>query len=126
VWISAFPWPAPRGYRSGVLYLAEFYLPAETTLARLVQQAQAGAERATRAGAEVAFVEAIFLPEDESCFALYRARSASDVTAAGSLAGLRFDRVTGAIVGRGPGHSLPATELRPLPRPPGQLHWPGW
>jgi hypothetical protein len=86
-----------------MLYLAEFYLPAGTTLASVTQRAQAGAQRAARAGAEVAFMEAIFLPHDESCFALYQARSASDVTAAGSLAGLVFDRVTDAILSRQPG-----------------------
>jgi len=83
-----------------MLYLAEFYLPAQTTLATLAQRAQAGAEQATRAGADVDFVEAIFLPHDESCFALYQARSAGDVTTAGTLAGLAFDRVTGAILSR--------------------------
>ena len=83
---------APYGYRSGMLYLAEFYLPAQTTLATLAQRAQAGAD--------VDFVEAIFLPHDESCFALYQARSAGDVTTAGTLAGLAFDRVTGAILSR--------------------------
>jgi hypothetical protein len=83
-----------------MLYLAEFYLPAQITLAHLAQRAQAGAEQAARAGAEVAFVEAIFLPHDESGFALYQARSTTDVTPAGTLAGLRFDRVTDAILSR--------------------------
>lgn len=83
-----------------MLYLAEFYLPAETTVATLALRAQAAAQHGAQAGAEVAFVEAIFLPRDESCFALYEARSAADVTTAGSLAGLRFDRVTDAIVSR--------------------------
>jgi hypothetical protein len=83
-----------------MLYLAEFYLPARTTLASVAERAQVGAKRAARAGTDVAFVEAIFLPRDESCFALYQARSASDVTTAGSLAGLVFDRVTGAFLSR--------------------------
>jgi hypothetical protein len=48
-------------------------------------------------------VEAIFLPRDESCFVLYRARRAADVTAAGALAGLTFDRVTDAMVIRDAG-----------------------
>jgi hypothetical protein len=34
---------------------------------------------------------------------LYRARRAADVTAAGALAGLAFDRVTDAMVSRDPG-----------------------
>jgi hypothetical protein len=50
--------------------------------------------QAARAGADVAFVQAIFLPHDVNCFALYQARSTSDVTAAGSLAGLRCHAVT--------------------------------
>ena len=50
--------------------------------------------QAARAGAGVAFVQAIFLPHDENCFALYQARSTSGVTAAGPLARLRFDQVT--------------------------------
>jgi len=50
--------------------------------------------QAARAGAGVAFVQAIFLPHDENCFALYQARCTSGVTAAGPLARLRFDQVT--------------------------------
>jgi len=83
-----------------MFYMAEFYLPAGTAMARVTAQARAGAERAAGGGADVAFVEAIFLPQDESCFLVYRARSAGDVRTAGSLAGLAFDRVTGAVVSR--------------------------
>jgi hypothetical protein len=86
-----------------VLYLAEFYLPAGSTLAGVAERARAGAEQAVGTGTDVIFVEAIFLPRDESCFVLYRARRAADVTAAGALAGLVFDRVTGAMVSRGTG-----------------------
>ena len=97
------PGPVPGGYRSDVLYLAEFYLPAGSTLASVAQRARAGAERAAGTGTDVIFVEAIFLPRDESCFVLYRARRAADVTAAGALAGLTFDRVTDAMVIRDAG-----------------------
>ncbi|HTS96395.1 MAG TPA: hypothetical protein VMI33_07215 [Streptosporangiaceae bacterium] len=86
-----------------MLYLAEFYLPAGTTLASVAQRARAGAERAAGSGADISFVEAIFLPQDESCFVLYQAHRAADVTAAGSLAGLAFDRVTDAMVSRDTG-----------------------
>jgi hypothetical protein len=41
----------------------------------------------------VRFVSAIHAPEDESCFALYDADSPAGVTAAGSLAGIVFDRI---------------------------------
>jgi len=86
-----------------MLYLAEFYLPAGTTLASVAQRARDGAEQAAGSGADIIFVEAIFLPQDESCFVLYRAHRAADVTAAGSLAGLAFDRVSDAMVSRDPG-----------------------
>lgn len=81
-----------------MLYLAEFYLPAGTTPASIAQRARAGAEQAAGTGTDITFVEAILLPQDQSCFALYRAERAADVTAAGSLAGLAFDRVTDAMV----------------------------
>ena len=86
-----------------MLYLAEFYLPAGTPLASVAQRARSGAEQAVRTGVDIAFVEAIFLPRDENCFVLYRAASAADVTAAGSLGGLAFERVTSAVVSRSPG-----------------------
>ncbi|HEV3295892.1 MAG TPA: hypothetical protein VG123_43510 [Streptosporangiaceae bacterium] len=83
-----------------MLFLAEFYLPAASTLASVASQVRACAEQATRTGADIRFVEAIFLPQDESCFVLYQARCAADVTAAGSASGLAFDRVTDAIISR--------------------------
>jgi hypothetical protein len=84
-----------------MFYLAECYLPAETAVAGVAEQAQAGAERAAKEGADVAFVEAIFVPQDESCFLVYRACCAADVTMAGSLARLVFDRISGAVVSGG-------------------------
>jgi hypothetical protein len=84
-----------------MLYLAEFYLPGGSSLDGVACRARAGAELAARAGARVSFVTAIFVPQDESCYALYRAGGAAEVTAAGSLAGLAFDRVTAAVVSDG-------------------------
>jgi hypothetical protein len=83
-----------------MLYLAECYLPTGSTLAIVAGRARAAAEQAASSGAGVSFVEAIFLPADESCFLLYRAHRAADVTAAGSAAGLAFDRVTDVLVSR--------------------------
>lgn len=100
VWISTFPAPARGDYRQVMLYLAEIYLPAGSTLASVAHRARAGAEHAAGTGAGINFVEAIFLPQDESCFLLYQAHRAADVTAAGSAAGLAFDRVTHAQVSR--------------------------
>jgi len=80
-----------------MLYLAEFYLPGGASLAAVVRRARAGAAEAARAGAKACFVRAIFVPRDESCFVLYLAGSAEEVTAAGVLAGLEFDRVAEAL-----------------------------
>jgi hypothetical protein len=75
-------------------YLAEFYLPGRgVDLADLARRARASAEQSSRSGPAVRFVSAIHAPEDESCFAIYDADSAAGVTAAGSLAGLVFDRI---------------------------------
>lgn len=71
-----------------MLYLAEFYLPAGSTLADVVQRVRSGVAAAAAAGIDVAFVEAVHLPDDESCFVLYRAANPADVAAAGSFAAL--------------------------------------
>ena len=80
-----------------MLYLAEFYLPAGASLTCVARRARAGAAQAARTGAQVRFIQAVFVPQDESCFALYRAGSAEEVTAAGALAGLDYDRVVAAL-----------------------------
>jgi hypothetical protein len=79
-----------------VLYLAESYLPGCPALADLASRARAGAEQAGRAGARVRFLQVILVPQDETCFAIYQAQSAQQVTEAGRLAGLAFDRVVAA------------------------------
>jgi hypothetical protein len=80
-----------------MLYLAELYLPRGVPLADVARRARAGADRATEGGPLVRFVQAVFVPADESCFVLYQADSAADVTAAGTRAGLAFDRVAAAV-----------------------------
>jgi Nickel responsive protein SCO4226-like len=80
-----------------VLFLAEFYLPSGTSLAEVTGRAQAGAERAARPGATVRFVEAIFVAQDETCFAVYQADSAEQVSDAAAMAGLELDRVVPAV-----------------------------
>jgi hypothetical protein len=40
------------------------------------------------------------VPQDENCFLLYRASSIADVTAAGALAELAFERVAEALTAR--------------------------
>ena len=77
-------------------YLAEFYLPGAADLAGIAVSARAGAEQAASSGVAVTFIEVIFVPADENCFALYQAASGADVADAGRRAGIVFDRVTGA------------------------------
>lgn len=101
MWIPTFPSGRHARYRSSMLFLAEFYLPAGSSLASVAERARAGAVQAASAGTDIAFVEAIFLPQDESCFMLYQACCAADIAAAGSLAELAFDRMTDAMVSRG-------------------------
>jgi hypothetical protein len=80
-----------------MLYLAELYLPGGAALADVARQARAGADAVAATGPPVRFMQAIFVPLDESCFVLYQAESAADVTAAGTRAGLAFERVAVAI-----------------------------
>ena len=75
-------------------YLAEFYLPSrDADLAMFASRALAAAEQASRAGPPVQFITAIHAVEDENCFVLYEAAAPTAVLAAGSLAGIVFDRV---------------------------------
>jgi hypothetical protein len=63
-----------------------------------VLRARAAATDAASAGLQIRFIQAVFVPVDETCFALYQAGSVADVTAAGSRAGLEFDRIAAARV----------------------------
>lgn len=97
MWFSAFTPTRAPAYAARVLYLAEFYLPAGASVAGLAARARAGAQEAARTGRDVRFIQAIFVPRDENCFALYQANSAQAVTTAGALAGLVFDRIAEAL-----------------------------
>lgn len=97
-----------------MFYLAECYLPVGSTLASVASRARTGAEQAATRQGGISFVEAIFLPGDESCFLLYQAHRAADVTAAGAAAGLGFDRVTDALVSREPSPD-PGPREHPMP-----------
>lgn len=75
-------------------YLGEFYQPdRDADLAELAADAREAAAAASKAGPAVRFVHVIHAPADESCFALYEADSIAAVEAAGSLAGIMFDRI---------------------------------
>lgn len=75
-------------------YLAELYLPGrDTDLESFATRALAAAEQASKAGPPVRFITAIHAAEDENCFVIYEAAALAAVLAAGSLAGIVFDRV---------------------------------
>jgi hypothetical protein len=80
-----------------VRYLAELYIPASSALADVAAKARAGAEHAAATGAQIRFLQAIFVPQDESCFVLYQAGTPDEVSTAGTFAGLVFDRIMPAI-----------------------------
>ena len=78
-------------------YLAEFYLPGDVDLADLTRHARAAAEELSD-GCAAHLWCAIHVRQDESCFAVYDADSADSVAAAGTLAGITFDRIAEAVV----------------------------
>jgi hypothetical protein len=79
-----------------MLFLAEFYLSASASLADVVARVRRAAQDVAPGGRDVTLLHAVFLSSDETCFALFQAASAADVTAAGHAAGLELDRVTAA------------------------------
>ena len=85
-----------------MFFLAEFYLPASSALADVARRARAGAAAACTAGTPIRFVQAVFVPAEETCFALFETATAAAVSAAGSAAGLEFDHVAPALLTGGP------------------------
>jgi hypothetical protein len=98
MWFSAFRRGQAACDAAGMFFLAEFYLPACAVLASVGRRARAGAAAASAAGVPVHFVQAVFVPAEETCFALFEASAPAAVTAAGAAAGLEFDRVTPALL----------------------------
>jgi len=79
-------------------FLVELYVPrgeAEGTVLG-VARAREAAEELNRRGTEIRYLRSIFVPDDETCFHLYRAASIEAVREAESLAGLRFERISEA------------------------------
>ena len=80
-------------------FLVEAYVPraAAGDAANGFERASRAADQLTREGTQVRFLRSIFVPEDETCFYLYRASSLEAVRAAATRAGLRFERVSAAF-----------------------------
>lgn len=76
-------------------FLLELYVSRSGRGAVIDGAGRAGlaAQRLRRDGASVNYLRSIFVPDDETCFLVYEARSADDVRRAASLAGLPADHV---------------------------------
>ena len=80
-------------------YLVELYAAQgdqDVALRHAESAEQAGAEL-TREGRPVRCLRSIFVPEDETCYVLYRASSADAVREAAQRAQLQFERVAEAV-----------------------------
>ena len=91
-------------------FLVEFYLSRTDTAAlhRCVRRARLAAEEQTRRGMPVRYLRSIYVPEDETCFLLYEAKSAEAVRRAAALAAVTFERVSEVAGDTQPGDGLAA------------------
>jgi hypothetical protein len=81
-------------------FVVEHYLARSGTdcFRRDVEGARRAAEQLTSEGTPVTYLRSIFVPEDETCYVLYRASSAEAVREAARRAQLRFERVAEAVI----------------------------
>lgn len=81
-------------------FLVELYVARGdgTAVERGANSARRAAEQLTHEGRPVRHLRSIFVPEDETCFHLYEAASASVVQEAARRAELPFDRLAEAVV----------------------------
>jgi hypothetical protein len=81
-------------------YLVEFYMARVDgeEFAAAAQRAESAADELAREGESVVCLRAIFVPEDETCFLVYRAGSAAVVHKAMRRAQLPSERPVTAVV----------------------------
>jgi hypothetical protein len=94
--------PGSAGARTVVVvpeFVAEMYVSRTNVaaLARDAENARLAADELTRQGAPVTFLDSIFVPDDETCFYLYRAASADAVWEAAARAGIRVEHLGEAV-----------------------------
>ena len=79
-------------------FLVETYVSRADRLAveRGGERARAASEQLTREGRPVRLLRTIFVPEDETCFYLFEAVSATAVREAATRAAVPFERITEA------------------------------
>ena len=75
-------------------YIVELYVARgdEAALERGVELAHRAAERLTRAGTPVRHLRSLYVPEDETCYVVFEAETATGAQEAATAAGLRFER----------------------------------
>jgi hypothetical protein len=80
-------------------YLAEVYHPRSTASAPQPspEEVRNAVETLSRQGREVCLVRVILVPDDETCFYLFKAESADDVKEAAARAGLNVERLVAAV-----------------------------
>lgn len=93
---------APSSYVADMEFLVETYLPRDhpSKLDEAVRQARAAAETLTGEGTSIRYLRSILLPDEETCFHLYRAQSLRAVEEASRRAGLSSLRIAAAVVPR--------------------------
>jgi Nickel responsive protein SCO4226-like len=80
-------------------FLVELYVAREDSAAveSGAERVRAAAEQLADEGEVIRYVRVIFVPEDETCFFLYEAKSADAVCEAALRAGLSSVRITEAV-----------------------------
>ena len=80
-------------------FLVELYVPRSEgeAVEEGASRARRAAEVLTLEGTPVQFLRSIFVPEDETCFFLYKAASSDAVRTAAQRAALRYERVVETV-----------------------------
>lgn len=88
-----------RSFDGVPTYLVEAYAPgiSERTCALLEQQARDAVREVAAEGRQIAYLNSIFIREDETCFHLFEADSAADVAAVSARAALSLTRIVEAL-----------------------------
>ena len=77
-------------------FLVEAYTPATVQMAEVEKRARRAADQLADAGADVQYVRAIFVPEDELCLHLLDAASVEAASELVRRAGISPDRIVEA------------------------------
>jgi hypothetical protein len=80
-------------------FLVELYVSRADagSVRRSAERARHAAHELSDEGTFVRYLRSIYVPDDETCFQLYRAGSVAAVRAVAPRAGLRFERISEAI-----------------------------